>query len=525
MMATQRPRRYTWLSRWGWRLLWLLVVAGCAAELPVPTRTVIVVADGQKRQVETTAATVRDILGEAGLTLGSLDYVIPPETARLTTGMTITVTRVLQHTETTTETLPFGRQTVRDATVAAGESRLLQAGQTGLREQTYRITLENGREVERALVEEKVIVAPRDEMFLIGTRAIVQTVPLSGTLVYLSHQDAWIMYENNRAPRRLTALGDLDGRVFTLTPQGDRLLFTRAVTAAEHINELWLVRTAEADPAPIPLELRDVLWADWAPTGTPTAARLAWTTAEPVERAPGWRGQNDLWTATLGERDALATRREVLKPAAGGGFGWWGTRYAWAPDGDALAYSRPDGVGVVDLSPPAEQPLITFPAFQTRSSWAWNPAIAWDPGGQFIAAIVHGPAPDHTAAEDSPVFDGWLLAVTGAYSAEIASEVGMWANPSFHPDGETLLYGRAIVPYQSAASAYRLCLGDRDGSNSRCIYPPDGEPGIETPTWQWSPDGQAIAFIQRGDLYLLPLATEVAFPLTDEGAITLWDWR
>lgn len=510
---------------WGLCLL-LMVVAGCTEELPtMPARYVTLVADGQRQQLETSADTVRDILGEAGLALSSLDYVTPPETARLTSGMTITVTRVLQHTEITTETLPFGRQTVRDATVIAGESRLIQSGKTGLLERTYRITLENDREVERALVKETVVEAPRDEMFLIGTRPVVQTVPISGTLVYLSQQDAWLLYENNRAPRRLTTLGDLDGRVFTLSPQGDRLLFTRAVTATEHLNELWLIRTAEADPNPIPLNLSDLLWADWAPDSTSKSARIAWTTGEPVERAPGWRGQNDLWTATLDERNVLASRREILKPAAGGGFGWWGTRYAWSPNGDTLAYSRPDSVGVVNLSKAEETMLLTFPAYQTRSSWAWNPAIAWDQAGQFIATVVHGAAPDQNTAEESPVFDGWLLEATGAYSAEVASEVGMWASPSFHPDGETVLFGRAVVPYQSDVSDYRLCLADRDGSNARCLYPADGDPGVEAPTWRWSPDGQALVFIYRGDLYLLLLATETAFPLTDEGDITLLEWR
>ncbi|HNT77207.1 MAG TPA: G5 domain-containing protein [Anaerolineae bacterium] len=517
-------RRY-WLLLCTLYLLLLLGAAGCTGELPAPTRYVTLVADGQQQRLETTAETVRDILGEAGLALNPLDYVIPPETARLTAGMTVTVTRVLQHLEVYTETLPFGRQTIRDATVAAGESRLIQSGKVGLLERTYRITQEDGREVERALVEETVVEAPRDEMFLIGTRPVVQTVPISGTLVYLSHQDAWSLYENNRAPRRLTTLGDLDGRVFTLSPQGDRLLFSRAITDAAHINALWLIRTAEADPNPIPLTLNDVLWADWAPDSLLTTARIAWTTAEPAARAPGWRGQNDLWTATLNERNVLTTRREILKPASGGGFGWWGTRYAWNPTGEALAYSRPDSVGVVDLGKAQDVVLVTFSAYQTRSSWAWNPTIAWDPAGQFIAAVIHGPSADNTAAEDSPVFDSWLLAANGAYSAEVASEVGMWANPSFHPDGETMLFGRAVVPYQSVGSAYRLCLSDRDGSNARCIYPPDAEPGIETPTWQWSPDGQAVVFIQRGDLYLLPLATEAAFPLTDAGAITLFAWR
>ncbi|MBN2002920.1 MAG: G5 domain-containing protein [Anaerolineae bacterium] len=501
-----------------------MLTAACST-LPLARLQVTVKADGQSQNLETEALTVRDILSEAGITLGDLDYVTPPETTRLTQGLLVTVIRVEEHTETYTETLPFGRQVVRDANIAAGDSRLLQSGQAGVMERVYRITLEDGKEVERMLVRETVTQPPRDETLLVGTKQQVQTAYITGTLAYVSQQDAWIIRDNNRLRRRLTSWGDLDGRVFTLSPDGDRLLFTRAVTESEHINELWVIRTGEADPNPLPLSLNDILWADWAPDSTLKNARIAWTTAEPIERAPGWRGRNDLWIGTLTERNILNSRGELLEAEAGGGYGWWGTRYVWDPQGKKLAFSRPESVGVITLNPTKRKTLLMFPAYRTYSSWAWNPAPAWDPEGDFIAATIHSPTADGKDPEESPVFDLWLIEATGAYSAEIASEVGMWATPSFSHDGNALLFGRATVPYQSDNSTHRLCLIDRDGSDARCVYPPGEAPGIEAPSWQWGPDDRSLAFIQYGDIYLFTLADETAQPFTDEGTVTLLTWR
>ncbi len=498
----------------------IVSIAACTA-LPSTPRRVTLVADGEQRTFQTEAQTVRALLDEAEVTLEPLDRVTPPETTALTDGATVQVIRVTQHTTTLTETVPFERRTVRDANLAEGETRLLETGETGVLERVYRITEENGEPVARTLMQERLTRAPRDEVILIGVRPEVERVTITGTLAYLNSQDAWLMRGNNRARRRLTNLGDLDGRVFTLSPDSEHLLFTRAVTEAGDLNALWMINTREADAAPVDMDVRNVLWADWSPDGN----RVAWTTATTVTRAPGWRGENDLWIARFSLSGRLFIHSEVLKPEAGGGYGWWGTRYTWSPDGERLAYSRPDEIGVVDGRRNIKTPLITYPAYRTYSSWAWHPELIWTPNGNFIAATLHSAAGSPADPEESPVFDLWMIEATGAYSAELASEVGMWATPRLAPDGATLLFGRARVPYQSETSAYMLCTIDRDGSNQSCFFPPEDQAGIAAPTWRWSPDGEQIAFVQHENLYLLSLATNTATPLTDEGQVTLLDWQ
>lgn len=499
----------------------LLIAASCT---PPPRAAspdaVTLIVDGRERTLTTDAPTVGALLNETGVMLSDLDRVTPPEVTAVYDGLTVKVVRVVEQTKVITQTVPYERQVVRDANVPAGESRLLQSGRSGVLERRYRVIIEDGEEAERALVQEALVQQPRDEVRLVGTKAQLQNVPITGTLAFLSKQDAWVMRESSFQIRRVTHLGDLDGRVFTLSPDGQRLLFTRTTTETEHLNELWLVDTNVASADPEPLDLQDVLWADWAPNGE----TLAWTTAEVIEQAPGWRGHNDLWLARLTDRDTLISRRSVLEPEAGGGYGWWGTRYVWSPQGDLLAYSRPDCIGVVDLDDETATELLSFPPFRTYSSWAWNPALTWSPEGEFLSGVIHV-SDDSEKPEESPIFNLMAIDHTGGYSATLAVEVGMWATPHYAPDGDQLLFGRALIPYQSVTSAYTVHVIDRDGSDQARIYAPAGTLGLDVPEWVWSPDGRAIAFLQFGDVYLLPLGADEPDALSQDGSVTALQWR
>jgi resuscitation-promoting factor RpfB len=541
-------RLCTVLCAW---LCLLLVACQSAPSLTNASRQVTLVVDGQTEHIETEATTVRELLAQQEITLGDLDRVTPAETHTLLPATTVTVVRVTQQTDVITQTVPFGRQTIRDAELREGASQLLQSGQVGIIERAYRITYEDGQEAERALIRERLVQAPRDEVRLIGTRSVYHNVPITGTLAFMRNQDAWLIRDSSFQTRRITSLGDLDGRVFTLSPDGRRLLFTRSTTDTTTLNNLWLIRTTEAAPNPVPLSVANVLWADWAPSGDlDSNATIAWTTAEVQEQAPGWRGHNDLWRATVTDRSTLVSRRQVLEPESGGGYGWWGTRYVWSPTGETLAYSRPESIGTVQFATGERAELARFPALRTFSSWSWNPDITWSPDGDLLATVIHVADPPMSAPgrnadvmstpdsapvgvdnpEESPIFNLVQIAPLEGYSATLASEVGMWTTPRYAPDGQSLLFGRAVVPYLSATSRYNLYLTDRDGSGQRQIFPPSDEGashegGLELPEWTWSPDGAGVAFITHGDIHWMLLSSGDIEILTDGGGVTQFDWR
>jgi Tol biopolymer transport system component len=112
---------------------------------------------------------------------------------------------------------------------------------------------------------------------------------------------------------------------------------------------------------------------------------------------------------------------------------------------------------------------------------------------------------------------------------------GMFGYPAPGPlstlsseQGYNLAFLQADRPLESDRSRYRLMVSDRDGSNVRTVFPPEGEPGLapgEAGGVEWSPDGKQIALIYEGNLWIIDLATGEGHQLTGDGRVTMIDWR
>lgn len=519
------------MGKWATIILLLLWLTAC---VPDNGRSVTLVADGETRTLATEALTVRDLLIEAGVTLDEDDRVVPVEPTFVEDGMTVRIIRVEVRTETEQREMPFERQTVRDASIPAGETRLLEPGVVGIEELTYRVTIEDGVELERRLVRQVTLQEPRAELILTGVQAELKPVAITGTVAYVANHNVWVMQTTSPNQRRLTHTGDLDSRVFSLSPDGSYLLFTRVATATGEsapLNTLWMIETAAADAEPVRLEAESVLWADWAPEcqGVPTGSgcRIAYSTGLPTEGNPGWKAENDLWVARPRASDGqLLGQRRVVEPSGGGAYGWWGTTYAWSPDGQSLAYARAEEVGLIRAYSGAQTTLTRFPPYRTYAPWVWTPTVSWSPEGKFVAATLHGPSPAGGAPEDSPVFDVWALAADGTITAELASEAGMWAAPVYAPEGDHVVFGHARSPYVSRTSGYDLYLMDRDGSDRQLLFPLQDEIGLEYPEVAWGPGGDRLAVVYQGNLYLIHVTSGQVDQLTAEGGVTTvrWQW-
>jgi hypothetical protein len=422
---------------------------------------------------------------------------------------------------------------VRDISIPASETRLLEAGVAGLEELTYRITREDGTETERRLVRQTTIQEARPEVVLVGARAEMRPVPITGTIAYMAGHNAWVVQTSSPNHRRLTHNGDLDGRVFALSPDGAYLLFTRVGGGDEDapLNTLWMIETAIVDAEPIPLEAENVLWAGWAPEcqGTPqgSACRIAYATGERAEGSPGWKANNDLWIASPRARDGrLMNPRRIVEPTTGGVYGWWGTTYAWAPDGKRLAYARADQVGTIQVSRGKQAVLASFPPYRTYAAWVWSPTVSWSAEGEFVVSTLHGPTPTGGDPEDSPVFDIWVLGADGTITAEMVSEAGMWAAPLYAGEGDGIALGKARSPYISQSSGYDLYVMDRDGSGLHRLFPPEDELGLDYPEVAWGPGGGVLALAHQGHLFLITVSDGDVNQLTDEGDVTTvrWQW-
>jgi hypothetical protein len=539
--------------------LWLVLSAtGCSVVAgPQPTApgevTLTIQADGNAQEYQLTPSlTVRDAIAHAGIAMSELDRLTPPPYTVIANGMLIVITRVTESTDVEQLPLPYSSETVRNETLAEGERRLLQVGQAGIEEITYRTVLENGIQVSRSVVRRVTIRAPTPEIIMVGTQGSFTLVPISGTVAYLNGRNAWIMRGNSGQRLPLTLSGDLDGHVFQLSNDGQWLLFTREVTnSAASFNSLWVVPTmtitptrtvTRTNPVAVRVPVTNVLYAEWSPV---TPRLLAYTTADRISRPPGWQANNNLWLTTFserpGSRNMVFTSTRVLDSSSGGPYGWWGTGFAFAPDGATIAYARTDSIGLLDVvlntkkftATVSASELLQFTAYNTHSDWAWYPPMRWAPDGQALYTITHGAPIGLEAAEDSPAFDLTALLVPEALQFKLIPRSGMFSNPVPSPlqpgrNGEAsfrVAFLQATDPNNSPFTTYRLGLMDRDGSNVRFVFPPEGQPGLSAnQAVAWSPDGRLLAVVYDGNLWLVNPDTGQSQQLTGDGLATTPRW-
>ena len=500
--------------------------------------TVTVYTDGSSQDVDVPAgSTVRETFENIGITINSLDRSDPPLFTVLSNGAEIYLIRVEEEYIVEMSILPYETQVLRNESLPEGESRLIQPGVNGVQETTFRVILENGIEISRGQVKTITVEPPTPEVVMVGSQSPFITMPIPGTLAYLSAGNAWIMEENTGIRRPVVTTGDLDGRVFSLSPESNWLLYTRSDESEDVINTLWVSRFDTEEPIHIDLKVTNVIhFADWVPGAI---NGVVFSTAEAISSPPGWQANNDLLFLNFSSDGWVSRPRTTIQENTGGVYGWWGIDYSYSPNGERLAYAGSDEIGLVDINNGTLFPLFDFIPLQTRSDWAWLPEISWSPDGSYIYFVYHSPQEGLSSSEESPLFDLAVFPLVGGVPVSLISEVGMFAYPLPSPirqlpNGEKsyqVAYLQALLPTQSRTSGYQLMLVDRDGSNPALVFPPLGNPGLSPHRYLWAPEmgeGEAyplIALIYDGDLWLIDVDSGSAQQLTGDGLITTIDWK
>ena len=490
----------------------------------------------------TSVATVGDALDEAGITLSPFDEVDPPLGTSLSGegdgALAITVVRVTEALEVIPESVPYQRRIVRSAEMTPEDPpRILQTGVAGLSEISYRLVFRDGLEVERWPTASTIIDAPVDEIVMIGVGEDEPVMRISGRLAYISGGRAIILAGSTDSARQLPIEEPLDGRVFQLSPGGNYLLYTvrsgDGTNQTEFRNELWVISTADGS-RPMSLQIENVLWAGWDPTGL-DPLRIAYTTARSVPLPPGWEANNDLWLMEVAvDDDQPAPVRLIGTTAAA--FGWWGGSFLWSPTGDQLAYAFADEVGILDIpnvtfddaagftsaTEPEQTVLRAFTAYDTGADWAWLPALSWSADGRWLAFTEY-------AGED-----GFNLVVADTVTGDATpmfAGVGIWAAAHWSAglnEEAQLAVLRADDPADGENGNYVLWLAGSDGENAQRVFPPEGESGAFARSSQsvaWGPDPNAIAFIFEDELHILnPVTDEVYRAGTDDTASSHPTW-
>ncbi|MFF7446250.1 MULTISPECIES: ubiquitin-like domain-containing protein [unclassified Streptomyces] len=139
-------------------------------------RAVTVMADGRSRTVRTNAATVREVVEEAGITLRGQDTTSVPPDSFPRDGQTVTVLRITGSKEVREEAIPFRVERTEDPTLFQGTEVVEQAGRAGLRRVTYALRTVNGVRQKPRRVRTEVVREPRAQVVKVGTRPMPTSV-------------------------------------------------------------------------------------------------------------------------------------------------------------------------------------------------------------------------------------------------------------------------------------------------------------------------------------------------------------
>lgn len=484
-------------------------------------------------------STVQQVLDSSGITLEYLDRVEPPAFTILKNGDQVEVIRVSEEFFVEEEIIPFERQVLQTESLPDQETLLAQSGVNGVREITYRQVFENGVEVSKFPVRSTVVKEAIAEIVMVGIQTPFMPINIPGKIAYLLAGNAWVMDQTTGNRSAVVVTGDLDGHIFSLSKDGSRLLFTRRSAEEDQINTLWV-----ADLASDPVELYDlqvnniVHFADWVPNSNND--EIIFSTVEPRPTAPGWQANNDLNLLTFSPSGWVSRWKIYVDANSGGVYGWWGTDFKLEPNGEGVAYARPDGVGLVNMEEGSLVPLLDIIPVQTGGDWAWVPGLQWSPDGKTIFTVDHAAPSGSTQPEESPLFDLTTVLLDSGDHLRTVQQTGMFAYPVISsaeelPSGETaylVAYLQSTIPNQSESSRYRLAVMDRDGSNRKMLYPLEGEPGLDPQEVVWSPavlpdmERYAIAVINQGNIWLVDSAgIEPAMQITGDGLVTRVDWK
>ncbi|MFD5199511.1 ubiquitin-like domain-containing protein [Streptomyces sp. NPDC058375] len=133
-------------------------------------RAVTFMADGQERALRTNAATVREALAEAGITLHGQDTTSVDPASFPRDGQTISVMRITDSREVREEPIPYAVERSDDPELFRGVERVERAGRNGVRRVTYAVRTVNGVRQKPRRAAEELVHLPVSRVVRTGTR-------------------------------------------------------------------------------------------------------------------------------------------------------------------------------------------------------------------------------------------------------------------------------------------------------------------------------------------------------------------
>jgi uncharacterized protein YabE (DUF348 family) len=133
-------------------------------------KEIVLVADGQERVVTTTAATAGALLAEQGIALSQTDKTSLYLNQGLLNRMRLQVYRVQVNEVSVTTAVPHDKAETPDPNAFVGDRTVTTPGVDGQKVTRYKVTVVDGVETGREVVDSTVTVAPVTEQATMGTK-------------------------------------------------------------------------------------------------------------------------------------------------------------------------------------------------------------------------------------------------------------------------------------------------------------------------------------------------------------------
>lgn len=131
---------------------------------------------GEEKKVRSTSTTVADFLKQQNIQLSEFDRVEQKMDESIVPNSIIQVVRVEKVTDVVEEATNFAVETKKEDSILKGKEKVVQQGVNGTVSRTYEVVKENGKEISRNMMSEKIIKEPTKKVVAVGTKVMTASV-------------------------------------------------------------------------------------------------------------------------------------------------------------------------------------------------------------------------------------------------------------------------------------------------------------------------------------------------------------
>ena len=142
-----------------------------------------ILADGRDCKIKSAEKDVKTMLKKEKIAYSDVDKLSQPLSRKLYGGMKLVITRVNSEVVRNIQSIDYDTVVQNDDNMVKGDKKVVQQGETGVKESTYKIIYEDGKQVSKDLLNEVVSKDPVKQIISVGTLGVI-SASRGGSIYY-----------------------------------------------------------------------------------------------------------------------------------------------------------------------------------------------------------------------------------------------------------------------------------------------------------------------------------------------------